>query len=86
VEKNEETLINREKVNKPFVRSVYSIGHADLNAGHLAYVPEMANRVGFRVIEARPDLSPYAFTIELKISMTNPIFVAELEADATTDT
>lgn len=85
MEKNEETLVNAEKVHKPFVRSVYGIGHRDLSAGHLIYVPQMANRVGFRVIEARPDLSPYAFTIELKISMTNPIFVAELGADATAD-
>lgn len=62
----------------PVAREIYKDGHAELTPQELAYVGDMANRVGFHVIKARPDIGTDVFQIELKIPMRNATFLARL--------
>jgi hypothetical protein len=60
------------------VQEILATGHRDFRPEQLRYVKDMANRVGFSVLDATPGLGRDTFRIELKISMSDPIFIARL--------
>lgn len=62
------------------VEEILRNGHSDLGPGQLEYVRDMANRVGFVVLEALPHLGPDVVQICLRISMRNPMFVARVRS------
>jgi len=60
------------------VEEVYAAGHDDLAPQHLAYLQDMANRVGFTILNPEPAFGNSAFRIRLHIPMDDPVFVARL--------
>ena len=60
------------------VEEILKDGHANLAAAQLEYVRDMANRVGFTVLESLNSRGPNVVKIRLQISMTDPVFVARL--------
>ena len=62
-----------------FVRAVYPEGHETVPEEHLSYVAEMANRVGFTILEEQQRLGLKVHRIKLHVAMGNPYFIAELE-------
>jgi hypothetical protein len=60
------------------VEEVLWVGHEDLKGEHLAYVKEMANRVGFTILCPEPGCGEHAYRIALHISMDDPVFVVRL--------
>ncbi len=71
--------LTRPKGNGMFVvQEVYPDGHAGIEADHLAYVRDMANRVGFSVLDPQPGLGLLVHRIKLHTAMDNPYFTALL--------
>lgn len=60
------------------VEEIFRHGHTNLGDAQLEYVRDMANRVGFTVLEPLATFGPDVVRIRIQISMTDPVFVARL--------
>ena len=60
------------------VQEILASGHRDMKPAQLDYIRDMANRVGFSILDVAPGLGQDAFKIVLKIPMNDPIFIARL--------
>jgi len=60
------------------VEEILKEGHTNLASAQLDYVRDMANRVGFKVLEPVTELGPDVARICIQISMNDPVFIARL--------
>ena len=61
------------------VAEILADGHESLDSGRLVYVRDMANRVGFSILDAVPERGEKYFRIALRIDMEQPVFLARLD-------
>ncbi len=71
--------LEEELTRSPRVCEILPDGHAALTPAQLSYLVDMANRVGFYVLEPVPNRGDRTYRVRIAVSMSDPFFTARLD-------